>query len=251
MTRDKLSGVYIITNTVNGNRYIGSSVDIHRRWWQHRSQLCKGTHGNQILQRAWDKYGESSFEFSILLLCSETDTLLNEQQCLDTFHPEYNICISVTASMLGRTMSEEHKRKIGDANKGRVMSDEQKLKLSEAHKGKKWSEEHRANMEGKHAHFGYKFTDEQKEHLRQSHLGYVMPEEQKNKIGEAGKGRIVSAETREKIGKIHAGKINSEETRQKISATLLSRPYTYQFTDEHKEKLRLAWIRRRNGSKSE
>ena len=251
MTRDKLSGVYIITNTVNGNRYIGSSVDIHRRWVTHLRELRKGTHGNQILQRAWDKYGESSFEFSILLLCSETDTLLNEQQCLDTFHPEYNICISVTASMLGRTMSEEHKRKIGDANKGRVMSDEQKLKLSEAHKGKKWSEEHRANMEGKHAHFGYKFTDEQKEHLRQSHLGYIMPEEQKKKIGEAGKGRIVSAETREKIGKIHAGKINSEETRQKISATLLSRPYTYQFTDEHKEKLRLAWIRRRNGSKSE
>lgn len=182
MTRDKLSGVYIITNTVNGNRYIGSSIDIHRRWWQHRSQLCKGTHGNQILQRAWDKYGESSFEFSILLLCSETDTLLNEQQCLDTFHPEYNICISVTASMLGRKFSEEHRHKIGEANKGRVMSDEQKLKLSEAHKGKKHSEETKAKMRGNAGNTGYKYTDEQKEHLRQSHLGYVMPEEQKAKI---------------------------------------------------------------------
>ena len=182
MTRDKLSGVYIITNTVNGNRYIGSSIDIHRRWVTHLRELRKGVHGNEILQRAWDKYGESSFEFSILLLCSETDTLLNEQQCLDTFHPEYNICISVTASMLGRTMSEEHKRKIGDANKGRVMSDEQKLKLSEAHKGKKHTEETKAKMRGNAGNTGYKYTDEQKEHLRQSHLGYVMPEEQKAKI---------------------------------------------------------------------
>lgn len=182
MTRDKLSGVYIITNTVNGNRYIGSSVDLHRRWVTHLRELRKGTHGNVKLQRAWDKYGESNFEFSIILLCSKSDTLLNEQQLLDTIQPEYNICISVTASMLGRTMTEEHKHKIGSANKGRTMSDEQKLKLSEAHKGKKWSEDRRQKSKGRQAHTGYKFTDEQKENLRQSHLGYVMPEEQKAKI---------------------------------------------------------------------
>ena len=83
MNREKLSGVYIITNTANGNRYIGSSVDIYRRWATHLRELRKGVHGNQILQRAWDKHGESNFEFSILLLCSESDTLLNEQQFLD------------------------------------------------------------------------------------------------------------------------------------------------------------------------
>ena len=135
MTRDKLSGVYIITNTVNGHRYIGSSIDIHRRWWQHRSQLCKGTHGNKILQRAWDKHGEKAFEFSILLVCSEHDTLLNEQQFLDAVHPEYNICISVTASMLGRKFSEEHCHKIGEANRRRILSEETKAKISASKKG--------------------------------------------------------------------------------------------------------------------
>ena len=183
MTRDKLSGVYIITNTVNGNRYIGSSIDIHRRWVTHLRELRKGVHGNEILQRAWDKYGEKAFEFSVLLVCSEHDTLLNEQQFLDAVHPEYNICISVTASMLGRTMSDEHKRNISEARKGYAMSDEQKLKLSEAHKGKNHTEETKAKMRGNAGNTGYKYTDEQKEHLRQSHLGYVMPEEQKAKIG--------------------------------------------------------------------
>ena len=183
MAREVLSGVYVITNTANGNRYIGSSVDIHRRWITHVRELRKGVHGNQILQRAWDKYGESNFEFSILLVCGKDDTLLNEQQFLDNLHPEYNICVSVTASMSGRTMTEEHKRKIGDANKGKPLSEETKRKLSEAHKGKKHSEESKEKMRGRPGSTGYKFTDEQKEHLRQSHLGYVMPEEQKHKIG--------------------------------------------------------------------
>lgn len=182
MAREKLSGVYIITNTTNGNRYIGSSVDIRRRWATHLRELRRGKHGNQILQRAWDKYGEDGFEFSIVLLCSENDTLLNEQEYLDSMHPEYNICISATASMLGRIMSEEHKHNISKARKGYIMSDEQKQKLSEAHKGKKHTEEWKAKMCGRTGTTGYKYTDEQKEHLRQSHLGYVMPEEQKAKI---------------------------------------------------------------------
>ena len=180
---NKLSGVYIITNTANGNRYIGSSTDIHRRWVTHVRELNRGVHGNQKLQRAWDKYGESNFEFTVLLVCDKSDTLLNEQQYLDNIKPEYNICVCATASMRGRKMSEEHKRNIGDARKGYIMSDEQKRKLSEAHKGKHWTEEQKVKAKSRQAHTGYRFTDEQKEHLRQSHLGYIMPEEQKIKIG--------------------------------------------------------------------
>lgn len=185
MSRDKLSGVYIITNTANGNRYIGSSIDIYRRWTTHLRDLRKGIHGNQILQRAWNKYGEDKFEFAILLLCSESDTLLNEQQFLDNIEPEYNICVCATASMRGRKMPEEHKRNISNARKGYIMSDEQKRKLSDAHKGKHWTEEQKVKARGRKAHTGYKFTDEQKEHLRQSHIGYVMPEEQKAKISDS------------------------------------------------------------------
>ena len=42
---------------------------------------------------------------------------------------------------MGRHCSEEHKRKISEANKGRTLSPEHRKKISEAHKGKKLSEE--------------------------------------------------------------------------------------------------------------
>jgi len=133
--QDKISGVYAITNLSNGHRYIGSSIDIYRRWGQHRRQLRKGTHSNQILQRAWDKYSEDTFEFSILIVCSEHDTLLNEQRFLDTVKPEYNIAVCAEAPSRGLHFSEEHRRKIGEANSRRVLSDETKAKISASKTG--------------------------------------------------------------------------------------------------------------------
>ena len=38
---------------------------------------------------------------------------------------------------MGKKLSEEHKRKIGEAGKGRICSEETKRKISKAHKGKK------------------------------------------------------------------------------------------------------------------
>ena len=247
MAHNKLSGVYCITNLANNSKYIGSSIDICRRWTTHLRELRKGVHGNQKLQRAWNKYGENMFEYSILILCSEKDTLLHEQQFLDDIKPEYNIATNATASLLGAKLSEEHKQKIGQKNKGHIMSEEQKHKLSEAHKGKKWSAEQHAKMDGRMPTTrGLKHTAEQNERNRQTHLGKKLTDETKQKISEAGKHRIVSEETKNKIRNAQRGKVIPEETRQKISATLTGR--TCVFTDEHKEHLRDAWKRRRNGS---
>lgn len=43
------AGIYEICNTVNGKRYIGSSVRIKERWRAHRSALDGGKHENQKL----------------------------------------------------------------------------------------------------------------------------------------------------------------------------------------------------------
>ena len=31
------SGIYSITNTVDGKVYIGSAVNLQQRWWDHRA----------------------------------------------------------------------------------------------------------------------------------------------------------------------------------------------------------------------
>ena len=60
------SGIYSITCVPSGRRYIGQSVNIPRRWRNHKSQLRAGKASNLILQRAWDKYGEESFKFKVV-----------------------------------------------------------------------------------------------------------------------------------------------------------------------------------------
>lgn len=66
-------GIYKITNIKNNKSYIGYSKNISRRWRYHLSNLRRSIHSNKYLQRAWNKYGESSFCFEILKECKEKD----------------------------------------------------------------------------------------------------------------------------------------------------------------------------------
>lgn len=63
-------GIYEIRNKINNRSYIGQSQNIERRMDAHRYALRAGRHSNTHLQRAWDKYGENTFEFRILIECS-------------------------------------------------------------------------------------------------------------------------------------------------------------------------------------
>lgn len=89
------SGIYMIVNTINGNKYIGSSKNIYQRLLTHRSYLRHDKHYNKYLQNAWNKYGETNFDYSIIEFCSEEDRINREQYYVDTLKPEYNISIEV------------------------------------------------------------------------------------------------------------------------------------------------------------
>lgn len=56
----------MIKNRVNGKRYIGESIDIQRRFYQHKNELRKGKHHSDRLQKDWNKYGEKAFRFSVV-----------------------------------------------------------------------------------------------------------------------------------------------------------------------------------------
>ena len=63
-------GIYKIQNMINGNVYIGQSVDIEKRWSTHKSELENEYHYNTHLQSAWNKYGGENFEFAIIEECN-------------------------------------------------------------------------------------------------------------------------------------------------------------------------------------
>ena len=144
------SGIYTVRNKTNGNRYVGSAVNIKRRWSQHKSALRKGTHENGHLQRAWNKYGKSAFEFEVFLYCAPEMCVPFEQMAMDTLAPEYNIA-PVAGSQLGATrkMSDETKNRISAALKGSKKSAEARSNMSAAQKGRKkgpMSTEHKTNI---------------------------------------------------------------------------------------------------------
>lgn len=107
-----ISGVYIITNLVNGKRYIGSSNDLYERSYAHIYHLKNNDHSNTHLQNSWNKYGEDKFVIGILEYTEESKRLEREAYYIKIFNPEYNI-----APVLETTSeyTEERKQKISES----------------------------------------------------------------------------------------------------------------------------------------
>ncbi|WP_312284666.1 GIY-YIG nuclease family protein [Yokenella regensburgei] len=113
-----VAGVYQITNTVTGEAYIGSTVNISGRWSSHRCKLKKGCHGNRNLQASWDKYGSSCFVLSVLQIVSDKSELIPaEQSFFDLLNPVFNIAPNAGNS-LGVKHTEESKANMGDSHRG-------------------------------------------------------------------------------------------------------------------------------------
>jgi len=229
-----LSGVYQITNQINGNRYIGSSMNIKKRWVAHKSKLNIGKHGNQHLQRAWRKYGEENFKFEIVCSCPEDKIIEFEQFFLDARHPEYNIAIYASAPMLGRRASEETRRKMSEANKGKTAwnkgkhrSEETRRKISEALKGIKnpnYGKHPSAETRRKLSEAHKNISTETRRKLSESLKGHTVSMETREKLSETNKGQIpwnkgkhLSEEHKHKLSEANKGKYPSEEHKHKIS----------------------------------
>lgn len=70
--REKICGIYKITNKINGKVYIGKSINIYYRWTQHikiSKNPSKYRDGNRPLYYAMSKYGADNFEFEIIEVC--------------------------------------------------------------------------------------------------------------------------------------------------------------------------------------
>ena len=63
---DKISGIYKIVNGYNQKFYIGQSVNIQHRWYQHLGDLRTNRHHCKALQKDWNYYREKAFSFSII-----------------------------------------------------------------------------------------------------------------------------------------------------------------------------------------
>lgn len=136
-------GIYMITNLVNGKKYIGQSICIERRFREHCNN---GKYTDKsLIDTAIQKYGVSNFRFDILEVLPENNEILDEKERLwikyyNTYenHDDYNL---TDGGMSGRKLSEETKNKLSKINTGKKLSPETRKKIGQSGRGKKWSEE--------------------------------------------------------------------------------------------------------------
>lgn len=101
------SGVYRIKCLASGRSYIGSTgKSLSARIKRHMYDLNLGKHHNTALQNAWNKYGPSQFEFSII---ERTELYLErETEFISLEDRPYNMC-PVGGTVIGLKWSEEQR----------------------------------------------------------------------------------------------------------------------------------------------
>ena len=221
-----ISGIYKIKNIKNNKVYIGSSIDIINRWYDHKTRLNKKRHHSIKLQRAFNKYGKECFIYDIIEECESDYLIIKEQYYIDLFDSYKNGYNSVpnAKNNLGMIHSDETKEKIRDASKGnknmlnKKHTDETKNLISEKLKGTILSENTKLKMS--ETRKGKIMSEETKNKMSESKKGKIMSEETKNKIRLSHLGKTQSKETIEKRVKSNSGKIRTKECKNKISEKL-------------------------------
>lgn len=83
-------GIYCIENNINKKKYIGQSINIEQRLYQHCSRLKNNNHQNNHLQGAWNKYGEDNFNMFILKSCKKRYLNRLEKMYIRIYESFYN-----------------------------------------------------------------------------------------------------------------------------------------------------------------
>lgn len=129
---DKVIGIYTIQNKLDNKIYVGQSVNVYNRLIHHRKKLRANNHDNEHLQNAYNKYGEESFLFELLVECD--DRFLNSEEaywcnilnCYDNNYG-YNLVINNPNGSNKRLKKETIEKMV--KNRNYVMSEENKALL--------------------------------------------------------------------------------------------------------------------------
>lgn len=183
----KLVGIYGLRNKISGKWYVGQSVNIAKRWNDYKNHRCRR---QPKLYNALKKYGFEAFDKVLIETCNRVTWILDYREMywirvLNSFRSGYNSTEGGRGS-LGRAVSEDTRKLIGNKSKLRRHTPETIEKIREAR------------------------TLQPPTPMRLEHL---------ERLRILSKTRIVSEKTKEKMRLSHLGKTHSEETKRKMSET--------------------------------
>lgn len=213
-------GIYRIVNLKNNKVYIGSSINIEKRFREHLSLLRKNIHFNNHLQNAFNKYGENNFKFEKLIEVPEEMLLLKEEEYIKknlAIKNGYNILNKPTSGMKGFRHSNKSKgimsrKKTGKPSPARKFSDDEVFKIRELHfsgesvsKLSKKFKVHRKTISRIVNYETYQYVSK----INNKHKKYMLKRKKsikelisKNSFPKFNKGNLHSEEFKEKMKKV-------------------------------------------------
>lgn len=119
----KMTGIYKITNKINGKIYIGQSKNIQQRWLDHK-HYADERRGNSIIHKAIRKYGIDNFSFDVEIECDASE--LND---LEKYYIElYNTIIPYGYNM---TAGGDAFSSFGESNPNSKLTNEHVYQIRE------------------------------------------------------------------------------------------------------------------------
>jgi len=266
---ERICGIYKITNPKN-KVYIGQSINILFRWYKYKKLDCKK---QCKLYNSLKKYGADNHKFEILCECDKEKLNELEKYYVDlynSFTSEHGLNLKDGGGQrVG--MSEESKKKVGDANRGRLVSDATRKKISiqvrnrGADYREKLSKSHLLRNANKVKKIKppklkrvWSIDDKKKMSERMKgntyRRGKKMPLEYVEMMSKRMKGNTYtlgfkqSDETKEKMRIANRGRSHTEETKQKISER--QKGNTYWLGKKHTEEWKKMMSDRNKGQVS-
>lgn len=235
-------GIYLLKNSENAKVYVGQSVHIKQRVYEHRKSAKRGDKSH--LYDAMRKYGVDAFVCEVLEEC--TPEQLDEKEAI---WMDFYECLN----------SDSGYNYMPAGQRGRVMDAAMRAKLSELSKGYKHTEEALEKMRA--ASTGKTHSDETKAKISQANLGRIVSKETSQLVADALTARWAAMSDEDKLayGEKRSGWKHSDQLKQAVSERFKGKPKSDQQkanmsaaykskTPEEKEK-HLAALRLANGKR--
>jgi group I intron endonuclease len=149
-------GIYRID--IGENFYFGSAICLRKRRWSHIKDLRAGNHGNDRMQKAYNKH--KIFSFTVMEEIPDGENfkerlLSAEQSYIDAGfnHPRCMNLSPTAGNCIGVKHTKEAKKRMSEATKKRCIfgilhprygsthTPEARQKISDTHKGRVWGQE--------------------------------------------------------------------------------------------------------------
>lgn len=196
--KNDICGIYMIKNKKTGQRYIGQSIHIYQRWYEH----IKKSRFNTYIDRAINKHGADNFELKVICELEQDDDLLNEMEKYyvwkyntyeDDFH--YNLTpggdfnpmkVSEIATKVSKALSGENNPMYGKKHSEETIKKMSKAKSGENNPMK--NPEIAAKISGKNNPNYGRLSDEHREKISRAKntTGFFRVHKQKNSAYKQG-----------------------------------------------------------------